>query len=64
MFRIVIVVPSNIKMIIVTMFGFLGFGHLVKFCKLENTRFRKLELFPPSGDLRESPAEFGPLQRS
>jgi hypothetical protein len=43
--------------------GFSDFVHRPVFQKLENTTFRKLDLFPSSGD-GETPALLGPLERA
>jgi hypothetical protein len=32
--------------------------------KLENTTFRKLDLFPSSGEVWETPTQLGPLERA
>jgi hypothetical protein len=44
--------------------GFLDFIHRQVFLNLENTRFRKLDLFPSSGEWRKTPThQLGPLER-
>jgi hypothetical protein len=44
--------------------GSLDFVHHLEFYILENTTFRKLDLFPSSGELRETPTVFGSLRKS
>jgi hypothetical protein len=43
--------------------GFLDFFHRPVFWKLENTTFRKLDLFPSSGVGGKTPTQLGPLDR-
>jgi hypothetical protein len=42
---------------------FLDFVRRPLFYKLENTRFRKLDMFPPSGE-GETPILLGPLEKA
>jgi hypothetical protein len=44
--------------------GFLGFVRCPEFSILENTTFRKLDLFPSSGEGREIPTLLGSLERA
>jgi hypothetical protein len=46
--------------------GFLDFVHRPVFLKLENTTFRKLDLFPSSGEggAGKTPTLLGPLERT
>jgi hypothetical protein len=44
--------------------GFLHFVHCPVFYKLEKTTFRKLDLFPSSGEGEKTPAMLGPLERA
>jgi hypothetical protein len=44
--------------------GFLDFVHRHEFWILENTKVRKLDLFPSSDEARESPTVLGPLERA
>jgi hypothetical protein len=43
--------------------GFLDFSHR-QLCILENTKFRKLDLFPSSGEGGKTPTQLGPLERA
>jgi hypothetical protein len=43
---------------------FLNSAHRLEFYMLENTPFRKLDLFLPSGEGRETPTLLGPLERA
>jgi hypothetical protein len=49
------------KLIMLKIIGFLDFVHRPE---LENTTFRKLDLFPSPGEERESPTLLGPLERA
>jgi hypothetical protein len=42
--------------------AFLGFVYRPEFEILENATFRKLDLFPSSGDGKETPTLLGPLE--
>jgi hypothetical protein len=42
--------------------GVLDFVHRPIFWKLENTTFRKLDLFPSSGEREKTPTRLGPLE--
>jgi hypothetical protein len=44
--------------------GFLDFVNCLEFWILENTAFRKLDLFPSSGEGRETPTPLCPLERT
>jgi hypothetical protein len=44
--------------------GFLDFFHRPVFYKIENTMFRKLDLFPSSGDAEKTPTQLGSLERA
>jgi hypothetical protein len=44
--------------------GFLDFVHRQVFYKLENTTFRKLDVFPSSGEGEKIPTQLGPLERA
>jgi hypothetical protein len=44
--------------------GFLIFVHHPVFEELDNTTFRKLDLFPSSGERGETPTQLGPLERA
>jgi hypothetical protein len=46
----------------VGMTGFLDYDHRPVFKIIENTTFRKLDLFPSSGEGKEAPALLGPLE--
>jgi hypothetical protein len=43
---------------------FFYFIHRPVFYKLENTTFRKLDLFPSSGEGEKTPTLLGPLERA
>jgi hypothetical protein len=44
--------------------GFLDFVHRLVFYKVGNTTFRKLDLFPSSGEVGKVPTQVGPLERA
>jgi hypothetical protein len=44
--------------------GFVDFAHRPEFCILENAAFRKLDLFPSSGEGKETHSPLGPLERA
>jgi hypothetical protein len=46
----------------INIIGFLDFAHSIDFKGPKNTMFWKLEFFPPSGDVMETPPLSGPLE--
>jgi hypothetical protein len=49
---------------VLTITGFLDFAYRPEFQILENTMFRKLDLFPPSDEGRDTTTLLGPLERA
>jgi hypothetical protein len=50
--------------ITLSMTEFLDFIHRLEFEILENTTFRKLDLFPSSGEGGKTPTVLGPIKRA
>jgi hypothetical protein len=57
----ILILVSSINFLGIT--GFLDFVHSLEFQILENTLFRKLDLFPSSGELWETPTLLRPLDK-